>query len=528
MRDPCDVVVVGGGLGGGVVAAELARRGASVVVLEAGAPPVPDPGGPGGFLARVKRKLFPDPDAVPPGYWPGRLDVARIAPNGTTRHDLFPAMLGFGPGGSSTVYGAALGRFRRSDFECDDGTRAGALPNDWPVPYDVFRDHYAAAETLMRARGGRDPLDPEAGDPLPGTPLLCPRDHAIADTLIANGRHPYRLSVGIDYRIGCHECLGQPCARGCKADGWSRALGPAVASDSVTLKLNAQVTGIAHAPDGVSVTARTPDGPITIQAGHLVMAAGALQTPRLLAQATGLWPGDPHPMLGRGLMFHLADIFAVPDVRARDAFGPRKTIGFRDHYRVGESADDGPLGEVQSMGIPIRAGTVTDYLIAEARRRGFGWLGPALQALRIPGSIAAGRFADASLFATNLEDLPYPENRVRLDRHDPATIPVSYSVAPELSARSSTMRAHVRAAFAPRKIRFLSRPDQPNWGHPSGTVRMGPDPETSVTAPAGHLWDTDRVWIADASAFPSSGGVNPSLTVVANALRAAGNIIAHR
>jgi choline dehydrogenase-like flavoprotein len=86
------------------------------------------------------------------------------------------------------------------------------------------------------------------------------------------------------------------------------------------------------------------------------------------------------------------------------------------------------------------------------------------------------------------------------------------------------MRAPIRKAFAPLRLRFLKLPGVPNWGHPMGTCRMGTDPATSVITPECRVHGHDRVFVADASAFPSSGGTGPGLTVLALALRVADQV----
>ena len=60
--------------------------------------------------------------------------------------------------------------------------------------------------------------------------------------------------------------------------------------------------------------------------------------------------------------------------------------------------------------------------------------------------------------------------------------------------------------------------------HPLGTCRMGVDARTSVVDPAGRVWDTDNVWVADGAIVPTSLGVNPQVTVMAMAHRVARGI----
>ena len=60
--------------------------------------------------------------------------------------------------------------------------------------------------------------------------------------------------------------------------------------------------------------------------------------------------------------------------------------------------------------------------------------------------------------------------------------------------------------------------------HPMGTCKMGRDPRSSVVAPSGQTHDVPGLWIADASVFPSSLGVNPQLTVMAMGLMIGENV----
>jgi len=57
------------------------------------------------------------------------------------------------------------------------------------------------------------------------------------------------------------------------------------------------------------------------------------------------------------------------------------------------------------------------------------------------------------------------------------------------------------------------------FSHALGTVRMGEDPETAPLDARGAFRGVERLYVADGSALPTSAGVNPSLTISANALR---------
>lgn len=58
--------------------------------------------------------------------------------------------------------------------------------------------------------------------------------------------------------------------------------------------------------------------------------------------------------------------------------------------------------------------------------------------------------------------------------------------------------------------------------HSAGTARLGNDPASSACDIQGRLWGSSNIWVADASLNPTNGGVNPALTVMANAMRVAG------
>lgn len=523
-----DVVVIGAGLAGSVLADRLSAGGASVLVIEAGAETPPPVLG-GGLLSKIRTRLRQGPLGRPgPNRWPSLIHWEG--------RDL-PAMMGFGPGGSSTLYGAALARFRRRDFAVDDtgpcgSEAAGYLPNDWPLDFDAFRDWYARAEALMRVSGVPDPLDVDDDARLAPPPAISPRDRAFVDALKSNGTHPYPIHTGMDRLPGCNECQGFRCERGCKADGWSRALAPAVAAGRVTLRHNLAVRDIQRAGNGFRIVtaALDPARPgqaleqagagagEDIRAGQVVLAAGALSTPLILARA-GLWDGSPPDLLGRGLMFHLSEFFAVIGETGLRAEGPRKVIALRDYYDI----DGVPHGEIQSVGASPNAGMIAQYLKAEAARLGLGRLGLALEGLRIPAAMAAGYFEEAGLFSTIVEDYPRHENRITDGAPDAplGQVRIAYKVPKEAAARAARLRQLSKAAFAPNRVVFLSRPSTPNWGHPMGTARMGQAPEASVTDTEGRVWGQPGLRIADASLFPSAGGTNPGLTVVANALRIA-------
>ena len=130
----------------------------------------------------------------------------------------------------------------------------------------------------------------------------------------------------------------------------------------------------------------------------------------------------------------------------------------------------------------------------------------------------------AKVFVGLLEDLPYAENRVVLDADNPGLISLEYRVSEELLARRKLFRRLIRKSFKGTRTAFLTQEPEPNFGHPCGTLRMGVDVGKSVVNADCRVHDVPNLWVADASVFPTSMGVNPSLTIAANALRVADRI----
>ena len=151
---------------------------------------------------------------------------------------------------------------------------------------------------------------------------------------------------------------------------------------------------------------------------------------------------------------------------------------------------------------------------------------PARSLLRIPALAAAWLLGHAHIFVGLLEDMPLPQNRVILDPADPARIRFEYTVTPELRARRRAFRSWVRKGFGPGRMLFLNHEPELNLAHCCGTLRFGDDPATSVLDAACRAHEVDNLHVADGSFMPTSNGINPSLTIAANALRVADSVAA--
>lgn len=502
-----DVVIVGSGMGGAALGYALARRGRRVLFLERG---VLQPAG--GQPANEVN----DPDQrLRLGLWP---DPVRMTVNGRTTESY--AAIGCAAGGSTRLYAAALERFEPVDFEPAPGAPHPAGP--WPVSYADMAPFYAQAEDLLHVLGTRDPLGDAVGRELPPPPPSAPVDNVFIDDFARAGLHPYRLHVGIGYEPGCRECLGTVCDRACKSDAANRFLQPALATGHAELRTECDVVGIDSSGRVATAVAYRRDGvPHHVRGRVVVLAAGALRSPGLmLLSANADHPaglGNSSGLVGRNLMFHASDWVALWPSRKAAMDGPRKTIALRDFYRAGAVR----LGAFQSVGLSAGYGNILMFLYDWFDRSALARFRLLRPFLRIPAAIAAKLFGKASIFALIMEDLPYRDNRVAADPADPGKIIVHYDIRPELAERGRMARQLLRKRLGGLR-KFFLRPDfMIDTGHPCGTCRFGEDPKTSVLDRDCRAHDLDNLFVVDASFMPSSAGVNPSLTIAANALRVA-------
>ncbi|GAA6181774.1 GMC family oxidoreductase [Shimia sp. NS0008-38b] len=494
-----DVIVIGTGIGGGTVGRHLAEQGLSVLFVERG---------PAGVRAEehaLNPTLWGEEARLVRGYWPKPLH-ATVNGVSTTFH----APLGAGVGGSSVFYAAALERPAPHDLDSSDD-----IPHPtggWPVTYAEMDPYFAKAEALYRVCGDRDPLGPDKD--LPDGPKMTPSDQALFDEMTAIGLHPYKGHLALRHLKDKAVYLGRKCPNGSKMDGRSAGVEPALETGNAALLDRCMVTEIDHTGEdvtGVRVSSR--EGTARLTARAYVLAAGALHSPRVLMASGGL--GNGADLVGRNLMFHLNEMLALWPKRAARAEGASKALAFRDLYLQNGAR----FGMVQALGVEAQYGEVVHYLnmaFDRSRLRRQKWL---RQFTRIPAALAVKLFGSAKVFVGILEDLPYAQNRVTFDPNDPDRLAITYDMAPELLQRRKAFRAALKRRLKGVRMAFVSAAPELNFGHPCGTLRFGDDPQTSVLDRNCKLHGVENLWVVDASFMPTSMGVNPSLTIAANALR---------
>lgn len=505
-----DVIVIGTGAGGGTLARRLAPSGKRILVLERG-----------GFLPRERENW--DADAVfakkrylAPETWYDKADQP------------FAPYTHYWVGGNTKVYGAALLRMREHDFGAV--RHYGGLSPAWPISYNDLEPYYAQAERLYSVHGvrGTDPCEPRASTPFVAPPIPHePRMQELFDDLRAQGLRPFPVPLGVRLHTGdraepptaLSNFDGYPDLTEVKADAHVCGVRPALANRNVTLVTGAFVERLETDPSGRSVervVVRREGERVVYRGDIVVLACGAINSSALLLRSAA----DTHPrglanssdQVGRNYMCHQNGCYvAVMQTPNPSPF--QKTFGLTDYYN-GAPDSRLPLGTIQLMGKPDR-GTLE-------------WLrGAALPGVSLDD--IAARTIDFFLTA---EDLPDPNNRVTLrPGPDGPSIRLSYTHNnTEAYDRLQAKLTHALTAAEARHGRGAPVPLASRLGisgvsHQNGTLRFGSDPAGNVLDVNCKAHDLDNLYAADASFFPSSSAVNPSLTIMANALRVGDRIL---
>jgi choline dehydrogenase-like flavoprotein len=521
-----DVIVVGTGMGGATIGHALAKAGKRVLFCEKGKSSLQATA----IKGRYPEASFERPSVPQPHHRSVLADAGRdwkeIEDKSQARPKSYLPFIGAGTGGSSALYGMALERFFPTDFTPRSAHPAATdanLPESWPIAYADMIPFYEAAERLYRVRGEADALRGEEFRPdyLPPPPLTQSASR-LRDYLKDQGCHPYRLPQACEFKPECACCQGYLCPRDCKNDSSRICLEPALKQHGAQLLDECEVLRLeADATHVTGVMCSYRGETLTLHGAIVILAAGALYTPGiLLASKSAEWPdglANQSGLVGKNLMRHFVDLYVLRSGLKKGLDGRWKEIGFNDYYE-GEAK----LGSVQSFGALPPAPLLVTALQHELRQGPIPLVGslftlakPLIQAY-LQRVLSGG-----PIMASILEDLPYRKNRVEVD---PATgkLNLYYTIHAQDQDRIKQMRTRLRRLFKPFRPMLLPQAENnERLAHVCGTCRFGDDPATSVLDPNNRAHGVDNLYVIDASFFPSSGGINPALTVAANALRVA-------
>jgi choline dehydrogenase-like flavoprotein len=537
-----DAVVVGSGAGGGVAAWALARSGRSVLLVERGDYPDTDhlardhlrnARTDSGLDHRTLRSSADNPRTM-------LLDGDRVVlpawdPRYGSNADTF--------GGGTRVYGAQAWRFVPEDFAMATtyGVPDGSALADWPIGYDDLEPFYTQAEYEIGVCGSEAP---HAGSsrrsrPYPMAPMAIT---APARRLRAGAQQlgwstvPVPLAINSAPRDGraacarCRQCVGFACPVEAKNTSENTVLARAAATGNLSILLATRaeriVTDRAGRVTGVDLLSDHGGSRWrrAVSAEDVVVAAGAIESARLLLNSRsdrepdGL--GNTHDQVGRYLQGHLyGGAIGIFDDPVNDLVGPGPSIAtheFRHHI-------DGLVGGgmIANEFVPTPLGTFAYLRQAGligphglAAKHGMRHLLPRMQRVVGPVHEVTSANARVQLDASVTDSLGIPVARLSGQLQ-----PNDFAVQRMMGERAADW---LRAAGADTVRAYGSGPDDvvlSNGQHQAGTCRMGTDPATSVTDPYGRVWGHPNLRVIDGSLNVTNGGVNPVLTIFANAFR---------
>ena len=502
------VVIIGSGAGGATLAHELCVRGIDVVLLEAG--------------RRIEPAEFRNDDMfafgqlswLDPRTTSGNWDVAKLSPH-------MPAWMVKAVGGSTVHWGALAYRMQAHEFASRShyGSIDGANLADWPLDLAELDPWYVRAEDRLgvTGTGGIEPLPVTNNYKVMwnGATRVGYRD-------VRNDRH----AINSQPRAGRPACLQLGfCTSGCKsAAKWSTLyteIPAALATGRLDLRTGSMVLKIEHDAAGKvsGVVYADSAGVQRRQRARLVCVAGnGIETPRLLLNSSsakfphGLANGSG--LVGRHFMKHVNAL----------VFG---RFEHAVHMERGPVASGTVFDEAR---LDTARGFAGGYLMQSAHV-GLPSFGIAVK----PGAWGADfarwvdNYANLASVWMNGEDLPVASNSVSLDpnKKDAHGLPAAHlridDHANDLAMRGHFLKQARSLLGAAGAREYLECPPFPAT-HTLGTCRMSRKPSTGVVDPFGRSHEIPNLFISDGSQFVSASAQNPTLTIVALALRQARHI----
>ncbi len=542
--EPFDVCVIGTGAGGGVLIQELTAAGFRVVALQRGPFLQPSQFDDDELRTVVRDEVF-SPDQVETYRFDDQ------SPGETGRFNMTAHCVG----GTMTHWAAWSWRFRPDHFRVlsTDGPLAGASLADWPITYDELEPFYERAEWDFGVSGdaAANPFGAPRtkGYPNPAHPGRT------ASAVVARGArklgyHPFPTPMAINSQPygGRPECAyGGACQQygcqiGAKATTLSVSIPRALATKKLDLRADAMAREITLGKDGRARSVRYLDAQRReheVFARHIVVAGNAIGTPHLLlVSKSGSFPrglANGSGLVGRNLTFHHFPAFDFTIDEPALSF-----TGLETHLAIDDlHASDPKRGF-------IRGGVLAEFNMLVKQPLAFAFFSPPGPPKRSWGSDLKDHlrlFPRTVGVAAVLEDLPMESNGVDLD----PSVKDRYGLpAPRITHRQHANDIAMNTWYGKRLAELadaagairgwapavpgISLADQRSAmkgsAHLHGTCRMGDDPERSVVDRWCRSHDVENLWIVDGSVFPTSGGYNPTLTILANAYRVADRFIA--
>lgn len=528
-----DVIIIGSGAAGGIVARTLCEKGIKVLMLDAGRKiersefkthhwsyQMPRrgfglPGRP--FADEYSENIFLDPAEQPYSTPPDKpFELVRV----------------WNVGGKTLVWGRVA--LRLSDYDFKAASRDG-YGEDWPISYADLKPYYDRVDRLIGVCGTKENLEilPDGIFMPPPKPRCGERLLQKAGNKLGIKVIPIRRAVltrPYDGRPPCHYC-GE-CGRGCDVgaffDSRSVMVERAEATGNLTLLTNAVASevlvddrGLAR---GVRYFDRYSGKDFEVFGRTVVVAASCVDSIRILLNSKSTqFPGgiaNDHGQVGKYFKEHIRT---------------KSIVGLLPELKGSPITNEDGLGGAHVYIPRFDHTRKNDYL------RGFAFQCWATGATRFPGhAFQTGGFGAAfkKEVRTNYpavvrlhgygEVLDYEHNYVDLDpaRRDRYGMPLArlhYTIGDNERRMTKAMYewgAQILEAAGAEIISLPDGPDAPGKTiHEIGGCRMGTDPRTSVVNSFGQAHEVKNLFVTDASIFVTTSEKNPTITILALALR---------
>jgi gluconate 2-dehydrogenase alpha chain len=537
-RSETEVLIIGLGAAGGVAADVLTSAGIPVTALEAGPRLRPEQ-----FefdeLHGDVHAWMSQPKAL------GERPSWRLSDSEEAGAAPWPTLMVNAVGGSTVHYPGLSARFQPWNFTSAGATRdrygdkaipAGAALADWPLDYDELEPYYDRVERAIGVSGSGGHFDAPRSRDYPMPPLRRSGWTELTERAARSlGWHPFPAPAAINsvpYNGNrectyCGFCTGNGCYRGAKGSAELTVIPRAEATGLLRVETGARVTSIEVGRDGLASGARyVKDGVERFVAARTVLLCAFVYENVRLLLLSGL--ADGGGQVGRHYMAHVTPFaFGLfPDRRLNLFTGPWSQATCVEDFNA-DNFDHAGLGFVGGATLtaahelkPVAAASAP--LPASVPRWGAGWKAWLRENAQSIGSVGA-----------QCESLSYEDSLLDLDRvrTDPFGLPVvrvTHRVH-DNEARSAAFmlgRLHEWLRAAGASETWQAHEPMVEARHCYGGTRMGDDPAASVVDRFGFAHEVPNLGVLGASTFPTTGGINPTLTVQALAWRTAEELAA--
>jgi choline dehydrogenase-like flavoprotein len=516
-----DVCVIGSGPAGGVLSKELAEAGAKVVLVEAGrtlhAAEFHYHAWPYEFAGRVKPH---------PGYPKALTSAIRYEDSDNIFVDRFRAV-----GGRSVHWNACCFRFAPRDFR--ERTMEG-VEEDWPIGYEELAPYYSHVEKMIGVTGSREGLEilPD-GEFLPPLKFRCSEEILKrACSRLGIPMIPSRKAVlteSYDGRPKCHYC--GHCMEGCDIGAIftvpnsmlpkARRTGNfTLISGKIARELRVDQEGLVRAVSVVDAESQKEEEIearmfavccATIESARLLLNSRSTRYPNGLANSSDAVGRYLHGHITSGIIGYLEDLVGTK---------PVNNDGATDHSYI-PRFNMSDKGRHYAGGFHFQVQDASFMFPHHARYiRGFGHEFKRQVRYLQPGMVWMDCFGKV---------LARPENRITVDsnRTDTYGIPVPvvrFRFSDNDRAVWKDMRLRAREILTEARCRviFDTSPEPEGFAsHEVGTVRMGDNRRTSVLNKFCQAHDVRNLFVVDGSCFVTFPEKNPTLTIMALAVRTA-------